>query len=628
MKLESFQIINCFGFIDSGKINLNDPNNFIYILGRNSSGKSSFLNTLKYFGYKVIPENQKNFRNYNVNASKEPPRFIAEFSISKPFFFKEPFTNGVYSLIKPIDNDFNQSHLRSSEIVRSFVNDVVKVYEEFSEKILERKWAKIERDKNGNYSFFIENEGKETYDTRISNLKKLFDKYFTVDNQKSVLLLNQSYRRISLNIEEIEGLLFIRFPQIITFTDRYSLIEELPERITVDTLDEVLNDKNTNSLLKIFIKYLGEENIGQFLKSNDPEERDSLLGKLRQKIKKLTNKVNLHDESEGDNKNLLEIILHEKNGLQITVKTDGKPCFYSNLSDNTKFLFAYYLYKDGLELENRVVLFDEPNNGFHATAQVFLLNFLKSLANSNLVIVSTHSEHIIDLDYLSGVRLMSSDKYNNLFVENHFYLPPKDSDKYLALQPIFDAIGLKYGSRIDANKKVIITEGITDLLYLRAFKNILHPNANLDIAPSRGDANILGLVPLLISQGIAFKIVIDKGKVKDLIERDYGISDDYILEVPVPSQFASKIRTSGIEDLFTKKDFKETLSKFSQTVGDSFEHIANSTYMGSKGNLKRIVAHNFYSNWKDFDKKRFDNETLENFDKVLRFCFEDKWFTL
>jgi energy-coupling factor transporter ATP-binding protein EcfA2 len=282
-----------------------------------------------------------------------------------------------------------------------------------------------------------------------------------------------------------------------------------------------------------------------------------------------------------------------------------------------------------LNLQNAILLFDEPNNGFHPTAQVFLLNFLKGLANSgNLVIVSTHSEHLIDLDYLSSVRLMSSDERKNILVENHFYLPPKGSDKYLALQPIFDAIGLRYGSRIDAGKKVVITEGITDLLYLRAFKSILDNEGTLDIAPARGDGTILGLIPLLISQGIAFKIIIDKGEVKSQIEEAYGITDEHILEVPVPSQFASKIHTSGIEDLFTKKDFREVLSRFGHTVDKSFDYVSNGVYMGSKGTLKRLIAHDFYSSQKVLDKNQFDAETLENFNGFLKFCFEDKWFTL
>ena len=72
---------------------------------------------------------------------------------------------------------------------------------------------------------------------------------------------------------------------------------------------------------------------------------------------------------------MFKIVLHEKNGIQITVKIDNKPSFYSHLSENTKFLFAYYLYREIHNINNAILLFDEPNKGFHPTAQANILKF-------------------------------------------------------------------------------------------------------------------------------------------------------------------------------------------------------------------------------------------------------------
>lgn len=61
-----------------------------------------------------------------------------------------------------------------------------------------------------------------------------------------------------------------------------------------------------------------------------------------------------------------------------------------------------------------ILLFDEPDNGFHATAQEELLRFLNALADDGKqVIVSTHSEHLIGLDHLTGVRRMVTDAQGN-----------------------------------------------------------------------------------------------------------------------------------------------------------------------------------------------------------------------
>src|SRR5688500_8340510 len=65
MKIASFRIINCFGFRDSGEINLIDSKNLILILGRNSSGKSSLLNTISYFEVENNLADKPNFKNFN-----------------------------------------------------------------------------------------------------------------------------------------------------------------------------------------------------------------------------------------------------------------------------------------------------------------------------------------------------------------------------------------------------------------------------------------------------------------------------------------------------------------------------------------------------------------------------------
>src|ERR1700709_2131679 len=95
------------------------------------------------------------------------------------------------------------------------------------------------------------------------------------------------------------------------------------------------------------------------------------------------------NESREPRTELLTIDLHQREGLQVTMMADGKSSFYRHLSDNTKLLFAYHLYTHIRNLSSNIFLFDEPNNGFHATSQEHLLRFLRGLsAKGNLVIAS------------------------------------------------------------------------------------------------------------------------------------------------------------------------------------------------------------------------------------------------
>lgn len=613
MRLLAFQILNCFGFRNSGRVNLQDSYNLIYILGRNSSGKSSLLNAIKYFDLGIVPKEQPNFRNFN--AGEDNQFLIAEYSIEESDLSLDRFMRDFYNKYKQLD----KYALDSNDKLKSLVSTIEETYRGLIEELAGARVANIEKTANGHYLFAQYHPFENFY----SRQKKISDAIIAAREPSGRYRVKSTEADINdLNFNAIEDLLFGQFPRVTIFNQSYSLDQSLPERITHSNIAPTKGE----FFLKAFVDYLGRDDVQSFLSSDDPDEIHDLVVKLQNRVNELTEKVNQH-KGDTDNKDLLEIRLHEKNGLQITVLTDSKKSYYAHLSDNTKFLFAYYLYLAGWDFTGNILLFDEPNNGFHPTAQKFLLNFLESLAaNQNLVIVSTHSEYLININRLSGVRLMSVDDKRNITVKNHFYNQPKDKGDYLALQPLFDAIGFSFGKQIVIKDKVNITEGVTDMLYLRAFNIILKHGGELNIAPARSDSHILSLIPLLISQGITFKIVIDTSRIKEKIQDSYEISDDYIYEIPVSAGFP--VKESGIEDLFTKEDFKKLLMAIGETIEVHYDKVPNSIYIKGRGNAKRLIAHHVYSNVNDYDETYFETETVENFRKVLDFCKKDVWFAI
>ncbi len=285
------------------------------------------------------------------------------------------------------------------------------------------------------------------------------------------------------------------------------------------------------------------------------------------------------------------------------------------------------MHHESSPIRDDILLFDEPNTGFHPTAQEFVLNFLRSLAEEgNTVVLSTHSEYMIDPDLLSGVRIMTTDEDRRLTVRNKFTQATRGRGDYLALQPILDAIGLRYGNLINVIDKVVITEGITDMLYLRAFKKLLHRDGRLDFAPARGDSHILSLIPLFIAQGISLKIVVDTGPVTRAIREDYNVGEEYLYEIPIPKEYEGKMEGSGIEDLFSKHDFKTLLEHVGLPVEEEFDHVSNSFYVRGKP-AKGLLAHLLYEKAETLAIE-FDQSTRSNFDAVLRFCANDKWWTI
>lgn len=617
MKLASFQIINCFGFRDSGKVNLSNPNNFIYILGRNSSGKSSLLNSIKYFEIGIVPSQMPKFHNFN--KSEPSPVFKANFlfentKLSFPTFLK----NFTAELEK---SNISEYAVNSNEQIESLVEETKSIYKNLIEELNNEGKVEIQKLSDGSYHFIQDDFNK--YKTRKARIDELIKNAKGADGHFRVH--NNAYQ-LSLTFNTFEKTLFLQFPKIYIFNEEYSLNNSLPDKIVPNWR------RNDDKFEARFIQYLDEDNVDRFLAADDPEERDDILTELRKNLKRLVRKVN-ENRSTTQNTDLLEMRLDSSTeGIQITVKTDGKKSFYSHLSDNTKFLFAYHLYAETDNIQKNILLFDEPNNGFHPTAQMKMRRFLQDLGKKgNQVIVSTHSEYLIDPDFLSGVRLMSSDENKNVFVKNHFYNKTNEKGDYLALQPIFDAIGYKYGNQLEIENKVIITEGITDLLYLRAFNKILKFNLDLHIAPARGEAQIPHLISFLISQGLSFKILIDTGIMKSHIQADFGIEDKFIHEIPIPQLFAGKVDGSGIEDLFSKTDFEKILNKASLPTSQQFPHKSNSKYMKSSDvgvSDKRLIAHFLFENVNAFKKTDFENETIDNFTDALEFCKKTEWFSI
>src|SRR5689334_11156960 len=101
MKIQSFRIVNCFGFHDSGEINLQSEHNFIYLLGRNSSGKSSVLNAIKYFEWGINLSEQQNFKNFNDSGTQS--RLVATYGLEKSKLSEEQFKQDLIEAFTELD---------------------------------------------------------------------------------------------------------------------------------------------------------------------------------------------------------------------------------------------------------------------------------------------------------------------------------------------------------------------------------------------------------------------------------------------------------------------------------------------------------------------------------------------
>jgi predicted ATPase len=627
VRLESFRIYNCFGFVDSGEIDLSTPANLTYFLGRNSSGKTSVLRAIAAFASARVPAQQINFENY------EPPEgpiiLRARFSVHASDNRRFSPVELADAVLKRINTSLQISrtpdgfsaagpYQKSNRAAMSLLEMTQESYAELTEQILDVGQVWVEKYPDGSYRFLTEPDEYETSQRRQGKIDSQVTQLRNCIRQE-----NTQYPR-GLDSTSIENEFFAPFPAIYVFTDRFDLNENLPQSIGEEQLDA-----GQNAITEAFISLLGPETIRDLLRTNKRARIVDLTRELQSKVDALCARINDDSSRGAADDRFLQMYVERTAAVRIILEVDGRESYYEHLSDNTKFLVAYHIFQHDRERRNNrgaILLFDEPNKGFHPSAEGKVLRFLELLAErDNQVLLTTHSQHMIDLDRLIAVRIMRRNEDNRtLRVDNRLYGNASSaSTDTLALQPITDAVGLHYADQLVTRDKVVVTEGYTDMLYLRAFARLLNcdkPN----IAPVTGDSKIQTLISFLISQGLSFKVEIDSPRSKAKIRETVPIPEASFFVISEHIGMETD-RPSGIEDLFSRDDFKMLLQSCGHLVNDEhLSNVANSEYARST-KIKPLVAHEVYE-FADLDKTSFSQETLQNFNALLAFCENDRWF--
>ena len=613
MQLESFQVIGCFGFSNSGRVKLTGDPNLIYLLGRNSSGKTSFLQAIRHFEFDRNPHDYKNFENFDTTNSEPLLRAWFYQTDSNAISFQK-FREDVYELLR--SSGLSRPKVFEASPVKAFLEKVDEEYRSLIKKLGKAKSVEVTKGPAGNYLFEV--EGEENAESRIQVIDEASNKFF---RNGKLAHENKTYT-VRINANDIENLIFKQFPKIVLITDDQSLIEDIPDRLTEKHLEA-----DNSPLLNALVEYIGSDLLNEYFLSNNPYHHNQLLERFQSKLDELTGNNSQKSGINLSNYQPIKMVIHSNMGLQITVQADGKASYYRQLSDNTKVYIAYILYMNELHASNVILLFDEPSKGLHPSSERALAEFLQSLPDDQLkVLVSTHSQYLINLDCMSGFRLMGTDDTGHISISSTPHIPSKGASDALALQPVLDAIGLKYGHSLNVESEMTLVEGISDLIYIRAWEKMLGASKTL-IAPGRGEGSLMNILPFFIGQGIGVKVVLDQGIISKKIADAYPFKNEHVFTVRVPEQFRGRIRTAGIEDLFSKGDFRWILETYvSEVIDGSWENLSNSKYVKNRNLPKRLIAQYLHDDAIALDS--FEEETVGNFRELFDFLSNEKWFRM
>mgnify|MGYP001057832777 CR=1 FL=1 len=226
-------------------------------------------------------------------------------------------------------------------------------------------------------------------------------------------------------------------------------------------------------------------------------------------------------------------------GLEITLSPDGdnisiqvKEAVRYNFEDRSdgfkKFISILLMLSTEVEcgeIENSIILIDEPDNSLYPTGARYLKNTLINLSNKNMVVYSTHSPFMIDKTNIGRHIIVTKNKYD--ITE----LQVATESKYSSDEVLLNAIGTSSFEHLKECN--IIFEGWSDCeFFLKAIHSNRHKEITLNFknvgaAYSHGCTSIEHITPLLMLANKNIVIFTDSDKPSMDAKKKYVESEGY-----------------------------------------------------------------------------------------------------
>ncbi|MDA3078887.1 MULTISPECIES: AAA family ATPase [unclassified Campylobacter] len=274
-------------------------------------------------------------------------------------------------------------------------------------------------------------------------------------------------------------------------------------------------------------------------------------------------------------------------------------------------LFFNFLYRDDRK-NGDIVLIDELENSLSIPAKKEIRKFLKEFGEKNniLFIISTQSPNLLDIRHLDEIVIVKKDSNAGATICNDFSILPKDDDVD-TLSEIIKALGGGYFSLVDNKDKIVFVEGISDYHYLTCFNKLYEKEKNKETK--------LVFLPI----GGIGKSNLDNECQKSIADklRQLGenLKERYVTLL-LDGDKAGKdfknllkndsIKADTIDEILYNQDKKEIEDLFSDELKEKFN-------INDKGLKKGLKALKFKC---QFDKIEIDDNTKQNFFKLLEYC--------
>ncbi len=370
--------------------------------------------------------------------------------------------------------------------------------------------------------------------------------------------LVESEVRLELTPEEWAALPEFKF---------FDSIEPIPEGCQRDELDD---DGPYAELLAG--EGLDSESLAPLSLHDSLSKRDEVNDDLTSKFNDNWQQADVRFELQSIDDTITIRIFEEKKDEEEEVRT-----IPSERSQGFRWYLAFFCHliarSDG-DIEDSVILLDDPGAYLHPEGHKDLKSALSSLAGSNQIIYSTHSPYMIKKDHLNSIRTVRHIRQEDVSgeAEKRDVDPDEielgtmvtrvrgvDSHADDSLAAVRTALGATFSDSLFTSKYTILVEGHDDRMYLRAMSDLLNDHGRttlLDdatITDCGGASKVDYLTRIVDGENYNYAVLLDDDEAgrdaKDELE-DSGIPETNIHSV---SDFMTDTDGSNvtIEDLFS-----------------------------------------------------------------------------
>ncbi|GKW46905.1 AAA family ATPase [Planococcus sp. NCCP-2050] len=612
------------------------------LVGKNESGKTSFLEALAKFNY-FEEDTEKKFNetfDYPKNELKSYQRSDELVEVVCCTFELLPFQ------IEEIEEELGKGVFQSKEIMVSIdYGDNEKVYRNVYSD--EKKFLKLLLKDYSLEPDVLKDLGK------ANNIKELIAMCEGIEECSSLLERLKVIKTFSKgSVNTLNGYIANRYikkwlPKFWYFDEYYSI----PSRISISKMkagqtDAIFTKEEFNTAKALFD--LANIDIEEL---DNADSFESFISELEATSNEITDKFLEYWTTNQNLEILFEIepitnihpsnrtVISQDKMLNIRIKNTKHRVSLplKNRSKGFIWFFSFLVWFsriEGKKDERFILLLDEPGLNLHASAQKDLLTFIDNeLAKNYQVIYTTHSPFMIDSTKLHEVRTVydSLDPKKGSIISNA--IQEKDSETLFPLQA---ALGYDLAQNLYISKNNLLVEGPADLIYITIMSSLLESMGRTSltntatIIPVGGLDKVSTFISLLRGSKLNIVCLLDsftdqkgKRKVDDLVshkivkEKNIRFFDEF-------SDIEGKY--ADIEDLFEKEEY---LSLFN----DTFEEYPDITIEELDSNeeqiLKQInkkIKKTHFNHYRPANKlaqkgvhnEYFDKKTLERFENMFK----------